>query len=183
MQLFKQVNGSRNGMHIGVHSCLFGFAGVGYRYVIYYPERYAQACPFWTEKVNSKLIEYASAIFALDDVKTWIIGFAGMSEGFDRQWSKDSSVDRCAVPCNVLLGPVLMPSRVWASIAASRAVNERPWEDSDELAVSLLAGGVKMPKAGRFVVHDHELAKSIDVELYDTRRWSERKVRIRKAGG
>lgn len=183
MQLFKQINGSRNGMHIGVHSCLFGFAGIGYRYVIYYPERYAQACPFWTERVNGKLIENATLIADLNRDGCWLIGLAGTSEGFGMQWLRAESSRFNAMPCDVLLGPVLMPSRLWASIAASRGVNERPWEESDELAVSLLAGGVRIGKATRYVIHDPDLAKSIDVESYDTRRWSEWKVRIRKAGG
>ena len=183
MQLFKQVNGSRNGMHIGVHSCLFGFAGIGYRYVIYYPERYADACPFWTEKVNGKLIENATLIADLNRDGCWLIGLAGISPVFDNQWERKHSIADNAVPCGVLLGPVLMPSRLWASIAASRGVNERPWEESDELAVSLLAGGVRTSKATRYVVHEPELAKSIVVECYNTRLWSGYGRRIRQAGG
>ena len=178
MKLYKQVNGSRNGMHLGVHSCLLGFLGVGHRYVIYYPEHYAQACPFWTEKVNSKLIDTASCVWSIGDSK-WMIGLAGV----DRDTCRVETSLRNLVPCDVVAGPVIMPSRVWASISCSRGVNERPWERSDELAVSLLAGGVRVTKAIRYAAHDPDLAKSIVTDIEGPSQWSELRDRIRKAGG
>ncbi len=182
MKLFKRITGNRNALDIaGVHSCLLGFMGVGYRYVIYFPEKYRDMPNSFDDSVTEQLIDLMN-LFKIyqSETKPAVIGFSGLCLDDKKHIRSEKGY---LSPCDVVVGPVIMTARLFASIAASHGVNERPWELSDELAVSLLACGVKVQKANAYVANDGGLFPVIDSLLYDTWGWSSMRDRVRKAGG
>ena len=152
----------------GIYSCLFGYLGIGFRYVIYVPIGYKLDC---ADRLSDCMALFVSRFKRPPP----IIGLNGLSF----KTGLVQPVVNGLVPCDVILGPSIMLAKTFASVATSNGANERPWELSDELAVSLLAGGVKLPRCARYVASGGDAV----VIPADIEQWKAMRDRVRAAGG